>query len=473
MRNFVTVMMMAVACPWMASAQDHYVDNPFLKKLPAALTKVRKAPEKRLSPLPALKPMEAGNSSVWKPGYAIKASWDGNVWKDYAKYTYTYDREGRTLRELVENLDLTQTQYYTYSLAEYTYDDTGRLLKADVKGGFSPDDMQLVYTAEVAYDDVRPDVVVSQEAYDIASDGTKTMSEDSYKQVIERDAAGNITAVHSFTWYNNGWLEAQLLETTYGTDGKPLTLVQSVATQKSASDPIELAANEAYADCKWQQTDGQIAYVDEIMSGNNRITSAQVDMTTQSGITMTVEYPEKDYDYVMTYEYTYLSLFPTKSVTSYKDFGAKGNYSKTVFDQDLTAGGAYPVQSINQVLNTYDDYGNLLEAQNQTYYGHTIINSWEKGVVENDPATGYPATYVHSTYKLQEGSDYYGSWEDDSRVTFGAWGDVSTGISQVADEDQSAEKTEYFSLSGMKVSRPTSGVYICKRGKKTSKITIK
>ena len=68
MRNFVTVMMMAVACPWMASAQDHYVDNPFLKKLPAALTKVRKAPEKRLSPLPALKPMEAGNSSVWKPG---------------------------------------------------------------------------------------------------------------------------------------------------------------------------------------------------------------------------------------------------------------------------------------------------------------------------------------------------------------------------------------------------------------------
>lgn len=471
MRNIIPAMLLAAACPCAAMAQSHYLDNPFLKKVPVTLSKTKQARGKGISVLPALRLKEAASSPVWKPGYAIKASWDGSAWKDEAKYTYTYDRQGRTLSELAENLDLTQTQYYTYSLAEYTYDDTGRLVKADVKGGFHPDSMQVVYTAELAYDDVRPDVVVSQEAYDIASDGTKTLNEDSYKQVIERDAASNITAVHSFTWYNNGWLEAQLLETTYGTDGKPQSLVQSVATQKSATDPIELSPNEAYADCKWQQTDGQIAYVDEIMSGNNRITSAKVDMSSQSDITMTVDYPEKDYDYVMTYEYSYLSLFPTKSVTSYKDFGAKGSYSKTVFDQDLTAGGAYPVQSINQVLYTYDDYGNLLEAQNQTYYGHTIINSWEKGVVENDPATGYPATYVHSTYKLQEGNDYYGSWEDDSKVTYGAWNDVTAGISQVADDRDA--KIEYYTLAGVRVSHPTSGVYIRKQGKKTSKITIK
>ena len=298
------------------------------------------------------------------------------------------------------------------------------------------------------------------------------MSEDSYKQAIERDDKGNITAVHSFTWYNNGWLEVQQLETTYGSDSKPLTLIQSVATQKSAADPIELTVNEAYADCAWQQTNGQIAYVDEIMTGSNLITSAKVNMTSQSDITMTVEYPEKDYDYVMTYEYNYLTLFPTKSVTSFKDMGNKGSYSKTVFDQDLTSAGAYPVQSINQILYTYDDYGNLLEMQNQTYYGHTIINSWEKGTVTNDPVTGYPATYIHSTYKLQEGNDYYGSWEDDSRVTYGAWLDVSsTGIKQVETNNDGA--VEYYSLSGMKVKNPVSGIYIRKQGKNISKVTIK
>ncbi len=476
MRNIIPALLVAVAGFSSASAQNRglaeYLANPYIKKLPANTGNRLKAPKQGKSILPALKMKGVAGSSIMKPGYAIKANRDGEAWKDYAKYTFTYDKQGRTLSELAENLDLSQTQYYTYSLAEYTYDDSGRPTQVDVKGGFDLNKMQLVYTAKIEYDAVRPDVVVSQEAYDISSDGSKAMNEDSYKQVIERDGAGNITAVHSFTWYNNGWLEVQQLETTYNSDGKPQTLTQSVATQKSAADPIELAVNEAYADCTWQQTNGQIAYVDEIMSGSNLITSAKVNMTSQSDITMTVEYPEEDYDYVMTYEYNYLTMFPTKSVTSFKDFGDKGSYSKTVFDQDLTAAGAYPVQSINQILYTYDDYGNLLEMQNQTYYGHTIINSWEKGTVENDPATGYPATYIHSTYKLQEGNDYYGSWEDDRRVTYGAWLDTSsTGIEQIGAD--MGGKVEYYNLSGMKVKNPTSGIYIRKQGKNISKITIK
>lgn len=476
MRNIIPVLMMAVAGYSSASAQDcglaEYLANPYIKKIPVAAGNRLKATKHVKTVLPALKMKGVAGSSIMKPGYAIKANRDGDAWKDYAKYTFTYDRQGRTLSELAENLDLSQTQYYTYSLAEYTYDESGRLTKADVKGGFSPDNMQLVYTASIEYDNVRPDLVVSQEAYDVEADGTKTMNEDSYKQVIERDDKGNITAVHSFTWYNDGWLEVQQLETAYGTDGKPLTLTQSVATQKSAADPIELTVNEAYADCTWQQTDGQIAYVDEIMTGNNLITSAKVNMTSQSDVTMTVEYPEQDFDYVMTYEYTYLSLFPTKSVTSFKDFGDKGSYSKTVLDQDLTSAGAYPVQSINQILYTYDDYGNLLEAQNQTFYGHTIINSWEKGTVENDPATGYPATYIHSTYKLQDGNDYYGSWEEDSRVSYGGWFDVTTaGISQT--NVNTMGKAEYYTLSGVKVNSPSHGIFIRKQGNRTEKVSLK
>lgn len=469
--------LIAIASYSAASAQNYgwrnlYLTNPYIKNLPVKDSKGLKVTQQKKTVLPAFKLKGVAASSIIKPGYAIKANRDGETWKDYAKYTFSYDRQGHTISELAENLDLTQTQYYTYSLAEYTYDESGRPTQVNVKGGFDLNAMQLVYTANIEYDEVRPDVVVSQEAYNISSDGTKEMNEDSYKQVIERDDKGNITAVHSFTWYNDGWLEVQLLETTYGSDGKPLTLTQSVATQKSAADPIELTVNEAYADCAWQQTNGQIAYVDEIMTGSNLITSAKVNMTSQSDITMTVEYPEKDYDYVMTYEYNYLTLFPTKSVTSFKDMGDKGSYSKTVFDQDLTSAGAYPVQSINQILYTYDDYGNLLEMQNQTYYGHTIINSWEKGTVTNDPVTGYPATYIHSTYKLQEGNDYYGSWEDDSRVTYGAWLDVSsTGIKQVETNNDGA--VEYYSLSGMKVKNPVSGIYIRKQGKNISKVTIK
>ena len=472
MRKIYSLLLMALAGATAASAQDFGLNNPYYNQLPATLRGAAKAPRQGKRLLPSLRPQGAAATAIMKPGYAIKAERDGEAWKDYAKYTFTYDKEGKTISELAENLDLSQTQYYTYSLAEYGYDESGRPVQIDVKGGFDLSDLQLVYTAKIEYDAIRPDVVVSQEVYDVASDGTRTMSEDSYKQVIERDEQGRITAVHSFTWYEGGWLEAQQLETTYGSDGKPATLTQSVATQKSAGDPIELAVNEAYADCAWQQSNGQVAYVDEIMSGDNRITAAKVNMSSQSDITMTVEYPEEDYDYVMTYEYTYLSLFPTKSVTSFKDLGEKGSYSKTVFDQDLTAGGAYPVQSINQVIYTYDDYGNLLEAQNQTFYGHTIINSWEKGTVESEPATGLPATYIHSTYLLDEGSDYYGSWKEDKRVVYGAWLDVTgTGIDQLRGTQE--DKVEYYNLSGVRVEQPTKGVYIRKQGDKISKITIK
>lgn len=422
--------------------------------------------------MPFIKVRPVSDNPAWKPGYAIRTNWNGMEWKDYAKYTFTYDSEGRTLTEMAENLDKTQTQFYPFSLIEYTYDNLGRLCKSDVKAGFSQDELILVSTTETVYDEIRTDIVVEQNSYDIASDGTKSLNADSYKQIIERNEDNKITSMYAFTWYDGDFIEVQSLEAEYGEDGNPTTITESVLTQETESGPLEVKPNEVYTNCKWKSCNGQFITLDEITVGDNLLIQAIVNTAEQSDINMTVEYPGNEYDFIATSEYSYLTLIPTKSVMSYKDFGKKGFYSKTVTDQDLTSVGAYPVQSITQILHQYDDYGNLIQSQDQTFYGHTIINSWEKGTVENDTNTGFPAIYTHSTYHLQEGSDYYGSWEDDYKITYGNWIDAA-GINNTMLLDSDNAPIEYFNLSGVRVDNPVSGIYIKKQGHCVQKIIVK
>lgn len=428
-----------------------------------------KSSEPQTALMPALHSPE--KAPLMKFGYAIRQNWNGLAWKDYARYTFTYDEKGRTLSETAENLDLTQTQYYTISRREYVYDDMGRLAASRLRAGFELESLTLIGQTEIIYDDILPEVVIEQNSYDIASDGTRTLNGDSYKQVIQRDANGNITSMNAFTWYDGGFLEVQSLEITYGDNGEPTDLVESVATQLSEGGPIELVVNETYSNCTWFDCDGQIITLDDITVGNNRLKSANVTTAEQDGIKMSVEYPGGDFDWISTMKFMAYTQFPTTSVQSYKDFGGGSYYSKTVIDQDLTAAGAYPVQSIQQVLVRYDEYGNLLEAQDQTFYGHVIYNSWRKGLVEIDKTTALPVRYTQSTYHLQDGNDYYGNWIDDYRLTYGDWADAA-GIDNIGLSDDPSGETEYFDLTGRKIITPSKGIFLRRQGSKTEKIIL-
>lgn len=462
-----------MAFSFIAVAEVSSQTNPYRSQLSQkSIGQICKSNTNDLAVMSFITPQTEEVTPVWKPAYAVRTNWNGMEWKDYAKYTFTYDSKGRTLVEMAENLDKTQTQFYPFSLIEYTYDNLGRLCKSDVKAGFSPDELILVSTTETFYDEIRTDIVVEQNSYDIASDGTKSLNADSYKQIIERNEDNKIISMYAFTWYDGDFLEVQSLETEYGEDGNPTTITESVLTQNTESGLLEVKPNEVYTNCKWKSCNGQFITIDEITFGDNLLIQAIVNTAEQSDINMTVEYPGNEYDFISTSEYSYLTLIPTKSVMSYKDFGKKGFYSKTVTDQDLTSVGAYPVQSITQILHQYDDYGNLIQAQNQTFYGHTIINSWEKGTVENDPNNGFPAIYTHSTYHLQEDSDYYGSWEDDYKITYGNWVDVA-GINDITITDSENAPIEYFNISGVRVDNPTSGIYIKKQGHSVQKIIVK
>lgn len=412
-----------------------------------------------------------GNNKVWKPGTAIRSNYNGMSWKEYAKYTFTYDSEGRTITELAENMDKTQTQYYPYSLTINRYDAKGRLCSKSVSAGYSEDELEPYTEMEIKYDDIREDVVVEQNAYNVYEDGTKELNPDSYKQIIERDEEGHIIRMNAFTLYNGNFLEVLAVEIKYGSDGKPTEIIES-ALAESEDGVLELQLAEMYSECKWVESNGQIVTLDDITGRGNKLASANVNTPSQADIRMSVEYPENgDFDFISTSEYEYLSFLPTKTVMSHKDFGPTGYYTKTVTDQDLTAAGAYPVQSIDQILCQYDEYGNLLEMQDQTFYGHTIINSWEKGYVQTDPTTGLPSSYLRQKYRLQEGSDYYGSWEDSYRIDYGEWHEVS-GSPEIC-EDARTGITEYYDLQGCRVVHPDTGVYIRHRGAKVDKIIIR
>lgn len=438
--------------------------NPYIAKL----KNVDRNIETSLKILPSAAPKESG---IWKPGTAIRSNWNGMSWKDYAKYTFTYDSEGRAITELAENLDKTQTQYYPFSLVERTFDELGRQVAEKVSAGFSADALVPVSELTITYDPILKDVVAEQNAYDILEDGTKVMNAYSYKQVIERNEAGNVTAMHALTWYDGDFMEVVSMENTYGTDGRIESMLESQLTQEEENGPLELKPTELYKNCKWFDSDGQIVSLDDITVGNNRLKSATVETGEQTDITMTVEYPtDGDFDFISKAEYLYLTFIPTSSVTSHKQLENGGYYTKVVTDQDLTSAGAYPVQRIDQVICEYDGYGNLLQLNNQTFYGHSIINSWVQGIVLTDESTGLPSSYLRQEYKLTDGSDYYGTWEDVYKITYGEWSDVSRVMDVAGEQDAPAV---YYDLSGQRVTAPTNGIYVKIQGSKIDKIIVR
>lgn len=457
MRNLVKLISFSLAfCPAVWAAAN----NPYSAKLQA------KAPAQKLRVLPSAAPKEAG---VWKPSTALRSNWNGMAWKEYAKYTFTYDSEGRAIKELAENMDKTQTQYYPFSLVERTFDELGRQVAEKVSAGFSADKLVPVSELEIIYDPVLEDFVAEQNAYDILEDGTKEMNAYSYKQVVERDKEGNVLSMHALTWYEGDFMEVLSVENTYGDDGKIKSILESELTQEEEGGPLELKPTEFYDNCVWFNTDGQIVSLDDITSANNRLHTAKVESAGQSDIAMSIEYPEDgEYDFISKAEYQYLTFLPTVSVTSHKSLEYGGYYTKIVTDQDLTAAGAYPVQSIDQVLCQYDQYGNLLELNNRTFYGHDIINSWIKGTVENGE-DGFPSTYLRQEYKLQDGNDYYGTWEDVYQLKYDGWKEVSA-VEKVTEESDAP--VEYYDLTGRKVTEPSNGLFIRKQGSKSIKVIL-
>ncbi len=480
MKHFIlTVISLCLAAGSSLAAPDQIQENPYRallaekgvrkSKVPASGSPAFEVPAEACKVIPSLQ-NRSSESRIWKPGYAIRTNWDGMQWKDYARYTFTYDSEGRTLSESAENLDKTQTQYYTFSRIDYTYDALGRICKSEVYAGFDLSDMTLVTETETFYDPVREDVVSEQNSYDVAAAGSRSLNEDSFKQLITRDDNGNITAMNAFTWYDGDFMEVQSLEVEYGQNNLPATIIQSVLTQQTENGPLEVLPAEIYSNCLWYECNGQIITTDDLTAPGCHIKSASLWTSDQADISFSADFSGDNYDYSVSYEYMYVTLIPTKSVSYFKELDNGGYYLRTVMDQDLTSVGAYPVQSIQQVLVQYDQFGNPLESQDQTFYGHTIYNSWTKGTVETD-ASGLPSLYTCQNYILNEGDDFYGTWEDDYKVQYGDWVDA-VGIEAV-EADNCDAPAEYFDLTGRRIFGAPQGVVIVRRGNRTYKQLIR
>ncbi len=125
-------------------------------------------------------------------------------------------------------------------------------------------------------------------------------------------------------------------------------------------------------------------------------------------------------------------------------------------------------------MERYDEYGNLLEAKSETFYGHAWINQWFAGEVTSDPDHGYPLEYLRKEFTPIE-STTDGEWNDSFRIKYSGWKDLAS-IEQVeTTPDQSEGPTEYYLLDGRRVPENalTPGLYIMRRGDHTQKVLIK
>lgn len=401
-----------------------------------------------------LKMNEADTKGVWNPGKIVSYYASGNSWYEDETTLITYYEDGYVKTETQQGIIITAY-----------YDDMHRVSKMTAAMEDTPDQTLMTYT--FSYDPIVPNALVKT-VVSMSVMGT-TMSETIGADVV-RDAYGNITNVDIYDLPPTGKKEYESKMTVeYGSDGK----ANKITTAYYDDGTVEYT--QTYSDIVWENTDGQIfstemnddSYESGLFWGANRIKSCKVTDDELPGVTLDVNatYHSSGYktDVKMAGE-TMLSIDYTK-VDEYGSYDCV-EYSVDIEINDKT--GALEKEDEETETTTYrvDSYGLVLEeTEHYEYYepGKQAETYYTIGHVDYNPEFGYPEEYW-----TEEGYNDNAKHKVD-RMVFSDYEFYASGVRNVeASESESA--AEYYDLHGVRVNNPGKGIYVMRRGGKTSKV---
>lgn len=458
-------LIMAAGLSLQAEAADITIKNPYLKQFNGSVPTMPKG----FKMLPEA--YDSKNAKEhWKPGCAIYSTFNGITWREKGKYTFTYDGEGHTLTELQENLDKNDSGIVNFALYTNRYDEMGRLMSSTLEVGDSQSEMEPYQRTSVKYDPVLPYVVTEQisETY-IGSEWL--FNEQTYRRNITRNDNGDITDMIASTWYDDDFLEVEHFHASY--DGRRPTDLAVRYINMDDNGNFYWEDGEIYADCDWYEYDGQLISLNDISTGTNKLKSAVLSGAGLKNAAISIEYDGENY--VSTLDFLYQDLIPTNTEREYKVLPNNG-YELHV-DQQMHVGQWTGIegevfQQIQDINETYDDFGNLTEAKATTFYGHLMIDSWTVGEVTFDQTGSYPIKYLRKEFTPVTGTTN-GEWNDLYTLEYSGWMDVA-GIGNIS-YDIKAGAPVYYTIDGLPVKDEglQPGVYIKIEGNKSHKIIIR
>lgn len=417
---------------------------------------------------------EKGDGAIWRPGTYVVSTMNDNKWQNEERATGTYDSNGNATTIFAEKLMWTpESSTKRYSYYVNTFNSYGKPLAGVTSFGNDKENLEEAYKYGYTYDEVVPDFVTSDISY-FKTDGVWTKDLNSKKTDVTRDEKGRVTEVVRYRMnQKREFITEEKDVITYGEDGKPSQIKVYRYYEDNATGEVKLAEAIAYTDIVWKNCDNQILNGHILFQGANRILSAKIIVNDEEHGSINVEYGpgENDYTVVEVGTPKFLSI-KTINRTEWREINPYDSYSILNRRETYSKNSDEPEVSVNYESVTNDAYGILIERiiRNEN---NGVITSFHKeiGEVEYDKTYGYPLVYTMS----EVGS------EDDSEPMFGYRVEYSdykncretTGIENVAVENNDNAPVEYFNLQGERINKPSKGLYIRRHGKLVQKSIAK
>ena len=421
---------------------------------------------------------EKGDGAIWRPGTYVRSTMNDNEWQNEERATGTYDSNGNATTIFTENLKWTPESSTTrYSYYVNTFNSYGNPVACVTSFGNDKENLEEAYKYEYTYDEVVPDFVTSHISYTM-DDGEWKKEQGSNKIDVTRDEKGRVTEVVKYLMNQKGEFITQEKDViTYGEDGKPSQVKVYRYYEDNATGEVKLAEAIAYTDIVWKNCDNQILNGHILFQGANRILSAKIIVNDEEHGSINVEYGpgENDYTVVEVGTPKFLSI-KTINTTEYREINSYDSYSILNRRETYSKNSDEPEVNVNYYSVTNDAYGYSIERISRDE-NNGMVTSLRKqtGEVEYDKTYGYPLVYTMSESVSEDNPEIMTVPVPVYRLEFSDHKNCreTTGIDNVAVENNDNAPVEYFNLQGERINKPSKGLYIRRQGKLVQKSIAK
>ena len=421
---------------------------------------------------------EKGDGAIWRPGTQVLSTMNDNEWQNEERATGTYDSNGNATTIFTENLKWTpESSTRRYSYYVNTFNSYGNLLAGVTSFGNDKENLEEAYKYGYTYDEVVPDFVTSDISY-FKTDGVWTKDLRSKKNDVTRDEKGRVTEVMKYRLNQKGeFITDEKDVITYGEDDKPSQVKVYRYYEDNATGEVKLDEAIAYTDIVWKNCDNQILNGHILFQGANRILSAKIIVNDEEHGSINVEYGpgENDYTVVEVGTPKFLSI-KTINTTEYREINSYDSYSILNRRETYSKNSDEPEVSVNYESVTNDAYGLMIEQINRVE-NNGMVTSLRKqtGEVEYDKTYGYPLVYTMSESVSEDNPETMTVPVPVYRMEFSDYKKYgeTTGIDNVAVDNNDNAPVEYFNLQGERINKPSKGLYIRRQGKLVQKSIAK
>ena len=327
---------------------------------------------------------------------------------------------------------------------DYAYDANGQVISETTYNSMGTPQQRTEYV----YDSMVPSMVVKRTVLTYANGSWIPAGWGGESVTVERNAQGNI--VKAVETESDRQTTTMLVE--YGADNRPVT----ITINDSDGD------HGVYSDIVWERYDGQFVIFDDmddmirtITSGNAVKSCTYTDRETRE--TLTVEYLPNAYSYVCREVELYGSDAETTETTGTITItDENGSYEVVEEEKQWHNNNPAYVETERMTESyTFDKFGICLEEVTTETNEPTMRRTT---AVTYSPATGLPATAVYTSGMYT------------TKYVFE--GGTSAITTVEADDASSDAPAEYYTLQGVRVDNPESGIYLVRRGTTVSKVLV-